>query len=345
MTLTKDDLNNPKKMNATQIKKAFCDMLDEIEDFKCKYKEINDVHNDLFAKDPLCGEDFKGIKDCIESTHTEINGYYNKIFKDEEDNLGIKSAIDELKESIESEQKKIHTFINEYIGSDNEDSSKISKKHEFDDFVSNAKKRLNAISEEATKILSQATNASLAGGFEQQRKAAEEYVNSHEKKFMWAIGGIVILSFAFFIIILFSHIDLRKDYYFIYPPLAITLTALIWFGIAHNKKMNQYSRLEQDYAHKKAMAVSFEGYKAQIQELYNNEDEENMALLNKLLESNISEFSKNPSSALGEHNDSDHPYKLVLKTLKDMSKIESLARNINIKNEYEINSKSTDKNN
>ena len=60
-------------------------------------------------------------------------------------------------------------------------------------------------------------------------------------------------------------------------------------------------RLSQEYAHKVAIASSYESYKEQIKNL----NEENQELLTKLMSSTIDIISKNPSDFLDKSKSSD----------------------------------------
>ena len=61
--------------------------------------------------------------------------------------------------------------------------------------------------------------------------------------------------------------------------------------------LNKYSKLEQEYGHKEALARSFEKYKTEIQTL-NSETEESIYLQTKLLEINLDAFKKNPADGM-----------------------------------------------
>lgn len=72
---------------------------------------------------------------------------------------------------------------------------------------------------------------------------------------------------------------------------------LIWIATVANINLNKYSKLEQEYGHKEALARSFEKYKTEIQTL-NSETEESIYLQTKLLEINLDAFKKNPADGM-----------------------------------------------
>lgn len=61
--------------------------------------------------------------------------------------------------------------------------------------------------------------------------------------------------------------------------------------------MNKYSKLEQEYGHKEALARSFEKYKSEIITL-NAETDETIYLKTKLLDLNLEAFRKNPADGM-----------------------------------------------
>ncbi|WP_180065230.1 hypothetical protein [Acinetobacter sp. YH16037] len=72
---------------------------------------------------------------------------------------------------------------------------------------------------------------------------------------------------------------------------------LIWIATVANLNLNRYSKLEQEYGHKEALARSFEKYKTEIKTL-NSESDESIYLQAKLLEINLEAFRKNPADGM-----------------------------------------------
>lgn len=79
---------------------------------------------------------------------------------------------------------------------------------------------------------------------------------------------------------------------------------IVWFAIFSATRRNQYERLQQEYAHKEALASSYESYKKQLQELKVDSD----ALQKELISMTIDTISYNPSKTL----DKDHTEKTPL---------------------------------
>ncbi|MBP8064366.1 MAG: hypothetical protein KAY38_05150 [Acinetobacter sp.] len=109
------------------------------------------------------------------------------------------------------------------------------------------------------------------------------------------IGALVLLAAFNFFTINFEQLD------------KITLTSitvrlilnipLIWVATVANLNLNRYSKLEQEYGHKEALARSFEKYKAEIKSL-NATNKDSIYLQTKLLDINLEAFRKNPADGM-----------------------------------------------
>lgn len=77
----------------------------------------------------------------------------------------------------------------------------------------------------------------------------------------------------------------------------------IWLVIIALRKLNQYNRLEQEYAHKETLANTYVGFSREVEKL--PESDASKALREELLKSAIASSSYNPSSTLdgAEHNE------------------------------------------
>ena len=74
----------------------------------------------------------------------------------------------------------------------------------------------------------------------------------------------------------------------------------VWFAYYASKRRSEYQRLQQEYAHKEALAKSYDSYKKQIQELGQENNEMLVSLLNKAIDA----IAHNASKTLdGKHGD------------------------------------------
>ena len=90
----------------------------------------------------------------------------------------------------------------------------------------------------------------------------------------------------------------------------------VWLAIYASKRRSENKRLEQEYAHKEAMAKSYASYKKQIEEL----KQEDQQLLVKLIESSISTISHNASESLDKKHGDNTPVTEILKSILETIK-------------------------
>ena len=80
-----------------------------------------------------------------------------------------------------------------------------------------------------------------------------------------------------------------------------------------SKRRSENQRLQQEYAHKEAVAKSYIGYKEQIDEL----GEDDKVLLKKLLDSSINTVSYNASESLDKKHGDATPAQETIKMFVD----------------------------
>lgn len=273
------------------------DKINELENLK---KKIVDFYNDIYEK----GEyetsinqqisdfllemnnaqkfltdtiDFKGVpvakKDVIKKQYEEIHEYYEDLF----DNNKEESIAEELNKKIED----LERFHQKIFGDDKNTSLK-------DDLEARLKELKN-VEEEAKKVINLASDAGLAGGFVE--KAKEAKTNKIYAAVILTISLVLIVGFNFRTIE-FERLD-EITLVSILVRVIIN-TPLLWLAVVANINLNKYSRLEQDYAHKEALAKSYERYKTEISKLPNL-DNEAESLKYELIKINLEAFKLNPA--------------------------------------------------
>ena len=100
--------------------------------------------------------------------------------------------------------------------------------------------------------------------------------------------------------------------------LPITLP-LIWVAVYASKRRSENQRLEQEYAHKEALARSYISYKKQISEL-GKEDSE---LLEKLILEAINAISYNASKTLDKKHGDGTILNEITQSIKNLSQRET----------------------
>ena len=105
---------------------------------------------------------------------------------------------------------------------------------------------------------------------------------------------------------------------YILYSLPITLP-LIWVAVYASKRRSENQRLEQEYAHKEALARSYISYKKQISEL-GKEDSE---LLEKLILEAINAISYNASKTLDKKHGDGTILNEITQSIKNLSQRET----------------------
>ncbi len=232
-----------------------------------------------------------------------FNKFYVKIFgelNDEDERVGglkseLNSRIKTLDE-FEQEQQKVHK------------KTLADKLKEITDYEKEQQLHNKNLFEQIKILLPSATSAGLAKAYHDERNKFEKPI------FWWNIAFIVsllIISIVSFITLkdLQTMEDFGKS---ILHSLPIS-GPLIWLAIYSSKRRSENQRLEQEYAHKEALAKSYSSYKQQIEGL-KQEDQE---LLIRLLDTAITTMSYNASETLDKRHGDGTPAQEIVKSFVD----------------------------
>lgn len=276
-----------------------------------------------------------------QAKYNEINTFYNKTLVDEASQESTKTAVEEAKKDIlrdtEDANKKLVDVSNKidelkkfYIkifGEEN-DQGEIAgglkqeletrldalKKYEKDQQDNN--KNLYA---QIESLLPGATSAGLAKAYQVMRESFQEPIKKWNMVFIGSLGVMFLTTLA-----TFFHMTVAPDGTTTYGFLSITnfnetlnsllfklplYGPLIWLAVYASKRRSENQRLEQEYAHKEALAKSYDSYRTQIEKL-NQKDQE---LLKMLLESAIQTISHNASNTLDKKHGDGTPAQDVIK--------------------------------
>lgn len=174
--------------------------------------------------------------------------------------------------------------------------------------------------ENIDSLISGATSVGLSTSYHDMKKSFDNPIKTWDKVFMSAIGVMFFATFLSFIEIGVVKDDVMTWFSFakigdfnttinsllfklpLYAP-------LIWLAIFASKRRSENQRLQQEYAHKEAVAKSYIGYKNQIDEL----GEDDKVLLSKLLDSSIDTVSHNASESLDKKHGDTTPAQETIK--------------------------------
>lgn len=251
----------------------------------------------------------------VSSKIEKLDKFYIKIFGTETEDGKITGG---LKQEIEQRISDLENFKIEQERIYNEEMAsrlKALKKYEQDQQVNNKN-----LYEQIESLLPGATSAGLA-------KAYQDMKESFNKPIMyWNIAFISIVSIMFIsTFISFIDIGIVKDNvttWFAFKQMGdfeSTLNSLlfklplyaplIWLAIYASKRRSENQRLQQEYAHKEALAKSYVSYKMQIDEL----KQEDKKLLEKLLDSSINTVAHNASESLDKKHGDSTPVQETIK--------------------------------
>ena len=169
--------------------------------------------------------------------------------------------------------------------------------------------KYGALYEKIEKLLPGATSAGLARAYEVQRRSFSIPIKKNTNLFYAAVG--LMFAIAFLTSIQIDNLmPLSISFVRHETPEAILksmllklpfIAPLIWLAVFASIRRSQYERLQQEYAHKEALAKSYDSYKKQLEALLTTEKE---SLQKELINKAIEAIAYNASQTLdGKHRD------------------------------------------
>lgn len=293
-------------------------------------KSIDVLDAELFGEgEEVNIEDrIRALASGIEKKYEDITEYYNETLIGDESDLSTKKTILQAKELILEEKEKIeellatvevevnaldkfHTQIFGKLGEDEKRVGGLSK--DFDNLVQSVqdfegiqKSKYAALISEIESLVPGATSAGLASAYRALRKSFAKPIKLYAKLFYASVAALFLISITFVIDdIGLWHIKLVD----ISNPLNVMnslifklpfILPILWLAIFASKRRSEAHRLQQEYAHKEALAKSYQSFKKQIDALGETDNQ----LLKQLLETAIGAVAFNASVTLdGKHGD------------------------------------------
>lgn len=137
------------------------------------------------------------------------------------------------------------------------------------------KEKMKAVSD----LLDRATNAGLAHSFDEYRKEASKSAKHYGLLFYGIVAALLGVG-------LWTYLETNGGYQQFFeniPSRLVIVAPLIWLALFVSKRRSEFFRLEQEYAHKTAVAQSYLSFKDQIEKL-NESDEMKASLMKSALE-------------------------------------------------------------
>ena len=306
---------------------------------------LGDPEDDTSVKEKI-----EELKNSFEEKHEKLQELYDEAFVDdeEEEKVSIKTALKKAKteleedagdakkqlEDIKSEIKNFDTFYDKIFGKPNdkevrENGLKDNLDERLEQLIAYEKTqntKHDVLFKKIEGLIPGATSAGLATAYKEMKDSFNEPINNWNKFFLGSVGVMFFVTFLSFVNITgglsdftfsFANAEgIEKTFESLFNKLPI-YAPLIWLAIFSSKRRSEAQRLQQEYAHKEALAKSYDSYKTQIEQLEKGDQE----MLLKLIESSINTIAYNASETLdGKHGDST-PLQETVKQVTDLHKM------------------------
>lgn len=293
--IKKDEEGNSAYLNLLELIDE--DNLDVLES---KSDEVHQLYSQLFDRS---GEDtsraeridyeVKKISDHYERFFSELTNNETRVSEYERKVNELFSYYDDLFSSDESDSKsdkinsqlaKIQKFYEKIYGDEGKNIPSLN------DALENRLENLRNIEDKAKSVIGLSSEAGLAGGFVIKGKEAKK-----GQLISITVFIVMVLILFGFNLYFFDKADFLNMTWDTFLFKLLINAPLIWIATIANINLNRFSRLEQEYSHKEALAKSYERYKTEIQELEKLGIEGSGELKLKLLEINLEAFKVNPA--------------------------------------------------
>lgn len=299
------------------------------------YKEnLSKLYSELVVgtdEETSLQEKLRGLEQTIDEQHSKIDGFYSSLLVDEG---SIKSKIEEAQEliittNLETQQisddlseklSELKDFHKKIFGEPNaegdvENGLKFEineRKNNLDSLITTQTNQYQAIKANIESLLPGATSAGLASAYHDLSVSFVKPITIYTRLFFLSIVVLLGLALHFTnqnailtdVPTATSDITIFKDIgIFLLQRLPIVLP-VIWLAIFASKRRSEAERLKQEYAHKEALAKSYQSFKLQIEEL---DGENKEPLLEKLLAVAIDTIATNASSTLDKKHGDNTP--------------------------------------
>lgn len=309
------------------IKSLVSDLVRQVEE---KNKSIAAYHQQLIDGT----DEADSIQFQIEEAHTSISESNTKILS--------------LLKTVSTKTTDLENFHTVVFGVTEEDGTVRpglkqeieTRSSDIDKLTTTQTQRYDALFKKIEDLLPGATSAGLASSYEKLKSSFNLPIILSTALFIAAIGLLVIgamymvtkeLAFTPEFKLVLEEIP---EWSVIFKALlfkAAFVAPVVWLAVFASTRRNQYARLKQEYAHKEALATSYESYKKQIADL----GEASNDLQQRLIQSAIDAIAFNASTTL----DKKHVEKLPLQELMDKLSFAEAKRLLEIIKQNENSSK------
>lgn len=302
---------------------------------------IDKFKSKLFGDEETIGLQQKvdGLVDDFSKKHQGLSEFHDQMLVGDESTKGVvakakaailedRDEIEELLGQVESETEELTKFHTKMFGKPDEEGKRVGGlSSDLDErilvlsgFEGEQKAKYKALNDEIESLLPGATSAGLATAYRELKESFDGPIRNASLIFYLSIGLLVTASAILAVdslggdrwitFVEFTEWDvvLKGIVYKIpfYAP-------ILWLAFYATKRRSEYQRLQQEYAHKEALAKSYNSYKKQLEEL----DDKDFVMLKGFIMKAIDAIAYNASATLdGKHGD-NMPTQEVLEKLAD----------------------------
>jgi len=264
----------------------------------------------------------------IEAKFLDVSKLHTQLFADGDGAVSIKSQIEEAASNADQSSKSavnlvqranasvsgLEEFFGKVFGMPGADGKREggvsadldAHMKRLGDFEIQQKTKYSALNAQIESLLPGATTVGLASAYREMKETFDKPIRVSSLIFYCSVGALA----AFAVVSMIDHVGsdglvMRQlaDWKAVLQSFAYKAPIfgpLIWLAFYASKRRSESQRLQQEYAHKEALAKSFDSYKKQIEEL----GEDDQSMLKMLMQSAIETIAHNASKTLdGKHGD------------------------------------------
>jgi hypothetical protein len=204
-----------------------------------------------------------------------------------------------------------------------------TRRKQLDSFKEEQAKTYKTLLEQIETLLPGATSAGLSTAYRELKESFDKPIKHYSKLFYTSLGCIILAGF-----ILITHqiglegiefVDINNPAN-LFNNMVYKLPifgSFLWLAVFASKRRSEDRRLQQEYAHKEALAKSYQSFKQQIDALQGGDG----LLAAKLLDKAIDAISLNASKTLdGKHGDKFPVIELTEKGIDKIADVVKLRR-------------------
>lgn len=295
-------------------------LIDGSEVSKSVKEQIDQAQSAVIAQSSA----IKEFHDTVFTATGETPSVQQSILEAKNQSISDKNLINEALQEVQDELTDLNAFHEKVYGKDGTGNKPTggfvvdldSRIAQLDTYEQDQEVRHDALFEKIESLLPGATSAGLALAYQDLRKGFEEPIENATRLFYFAVGTIPVMA-----IIASIHSLTLWPFSIAFEPIpdlevmlkgmlykSLFILPLIWLAFFASARRSQYERLKQEYAHKEAIAKSYESYSKQLKELIKEDSE---PLQKELIQKAIEAIAFNASNTL----DGPHREKLPMEQI------------------------------